>query len=64
MRSYIFTEHEKHVLVKWLSGEKVPERQLDRILDVVRGNEQSLLADVKLLIWVVRKLRVIRKFRR
>ena len=64
MRSYIFTEHEKSILVKWLSGEKVPERQSDRILDVVPGNEQSLLADVKLLIWAVRKLRVIRKFRR
>jgi hypothetical protein len=64
MRSYIFTEHEKNILVKWLSGEKVPPRQVDRILDVVRGNEQSLLADVKLLVWVVRKLRVIRKFRR
>lgn len=65
VRTYIFTEHERRLLMGWLAGKQLGNPQSpDQMLDRIRTHEHGLLSDVLLLVRCLRKLRIERKFKR
>jgi len=54
MRSYIFTKNEKAVILNWLKTRK-RNPSINNILSDADQNRQALLADIKLLIALLRK---------
>jgi hypothetical protein len=65
MRNYIFTESEKKVLIKWLSGSLHREDSalLHTTLGRLRRNQSSLIKELRLFILATKRLRLSPKIR-